>query len=144
MLLPPTTALPIPFIKQRLIQHSVVLLNSFKPSSSRTYGRIQLGREDSWKTLGPGEGRELTVFSTELRGAVRPKGLQTITSRFPLTLAFASAMSFFFVSGFICMLCMLPSGPWSTSETEGPISDDKGATPCHLICAIKVLDICYA
>lgn len=38
--------------------------------------RIDLGRRDGWKSLGSGEGRELSVWNAALRGAVRRHGIR--------------------------------------------------------------------
>lgn len=38
--------------------------------------RIDLGRRDGWKSLGNGEGRELSVWNAALKGAVRLQGIR--------------------------------------------------------------------
>lgn len=37
---------------------------------------VELGRNDGWRSLGFGEGRELSVYSAFLRGDVHPQGLR--------------------------------------------------------------------
>jgi len=132
VILPPSWSIPLPLLQTRSIEHTIPLLHSFKPQTSRTSAYIQIGREDGWKSLGHGGGRELTVISTELRGAARPEGLQAIISRFPLTLAFAAAISFFCVSGFIVVLCLLPTGQTTPNfpeiKEEPPLDDAPPVT----------------
>lgn len=60
----------------RLIDLDVPLLSSYVPGTSKINARIDLGRRDGWKSLGSGEGRELSVWNAALRGAVRRHGIR--------------------------------------------------------------------
>lgn len=40
--------------------------------------RVEVGRRDLWKTLGRGEGRELSVYSASLVGSVRHSGIKYV------------------------------------------------------------------
>lgn len=54
----------------------VPLLSSYTPGTSRVVAKLELGRADGWKSLGEGHGRELSVLSASLRGAIRLEGLR--------------------------------------------------------------------
>ena len=72
--LPPTSRL---FFSTRTTSHiNVVLLESFVPGKSGLSAHVRIGREDSWKTLGSGQGREVSVTSAYLRGLVVPHGVR--------------------------------------------------------------------
>lgn len=60
----------------RLIDLDVPLLASYVPGTSKMNARIDLGRRDGWKSLGNGEGRELSVWNAALRGTVRRHGIR--------------------------------------------------------------------
>ena len=60
----------------RLIDLDVPLLSSYVPGTSNMIARIDLGRRDGWKSLGNGEGRELSVWNAALKGAVRLQGIR--------------------------------------------------------------------
>lgn len=60
----------------RLIDLDVPLLSSYVPGTSHISARIDLGRKDGWKSLGTGEGRELSVWNAALRGVVRRHGIR--------------------------------------------------------------------
>ena len=65
----------IPFIRssKRL---TVLLSDNVELSASPTYALVEVGRQDAWRGVGNGEGRELTVLSALLRGQVMPKGIR--------------------------------------------------------------------
>ena len=54
----------------------ILLVPSFSIDSKSAIARVELGRRDQWKSIGSGEGRELTVFSAVLRGVVVHKGVR--------------------------------------------------------------------
>ncbi len=54
----------------------ILLLPSYIPSGSHIEATVQLGRQDSWKTLGSGEGREVAVFDAYLYGVVVQQGIR--------------------------------------------------------------------
>ncbi|KAI5123555.1 hypothetical protein M0805_003374 [Coniferiporia weirii] len=92
-----------------LVEMSVPLVFSLISGSTRVRARVELGRGDGWRTLGSGEGRELSVFSASLHGEVRPQGLRRILSTFPLSLSLAASITFFVVSVSVLSICLLPS-----------------------------------
>ena len=57
---------------------SVPLLDSWSPGRSRLDGFLELGRRDGWKSLGNGEGRELTVLEVVIRGEVNLQGTRSV------------------------------------------------------------------
>lgn len=76
----PPTASRLPFSRTpRLLQLTVPLTSSLITGVSRVKAHIELGRKDSWKSLGRGEGRELSVHEASLRGVVRPQGLRCVS-----------------------------------------------------------------
>ena len=60
----------------RLLQLTVPLVSGLVTGVPSVNAYIELGRKDGWKTLGSGEGRELSVHSAFLHGVVRPQGLR--------------------------------------------------------------------
>lgn len=53
----------------------VPLYDAFVPSHSTIRAKLEVGRPDGWRALGEGEGRELAVAETYIRGTVRANGL---------------------------------------------------------------------
>lgn len=60
----------------RQIHMDIPLLSSFESGQSDVLAYIQFGRSDNWKSLGRGEGRELSVTSVQIRGVVVHKGFR--------------------------------------------------------------------
>lgn len=58
----------------------IPLLSDFRSTSSNVLARVEIGRQDQWRSLGHGEGRELSVSSALLRGVVVHKGLRSVFS----------------------------------------------------------------
>jgi hypothetical protein len=110
----------------RLIDLDLPLLSSHVPASSRMNARIDLGRRDGWKTLGTGEGRELSVWNAALRGAVRRRGIRGLVSRFPLTFALAASAAFFSLSVVVLAACILPAAQWPVSMDQTPNASEPG------------------
>ena len=63
---PSTTTLEIP------------LLSHYVSGVSNVVARIELGRQDSWKSIGSGEGKELSVLTAFINGRVRPQGVRLV------------------------------------------------------------------
>ncbi|KAF8445803.1 putative adipose-regulatory protein-domain-containing protein [Boletus edulis BED1] len=110
----------------RLIDLDVPLLSSYVPETSRMNARIDIGRRDGWKSLGNGEGRELSVWNAALRGAVRRHGIRGLVSRFPLTFALVASAAFFSLSVIVLAACILPAiqSPVSVDQTPN-VSEPK-------------------
>ncbi|KAI0257668.1 putative adipose-regulatory protein-domain-containing protein, partial [Lactifluus subvellereus] len=97
---PTTTTLKIP------------LLSRYVCGASRVAAKIEIGRQDGWKSIGSGEGKELSVLTASIEGRVRPQGVRGIISRFPvLSGAFASAV-FLAVSFTVLAICLIPALRW--------------------------------
>jgi hypothetical protein len=60
----------------RSVDLDIPLLASYAFGTSKVNARIDIGRRDEWKSLGSGEGRELSVWTAFLRGAVRRHGVR--------------------------------------------------------------------
>ncbi|KIK78990.1 hypothetical protein PAXRUDRAFT_834327 [Paxillus rubicundulus Ve08.2h10] len=127
----PSIALPPPSRRRfllssspRLVDLDIPLLASYVLGTSKVNARIDIGRRDEWKSLGSGEGRELSVWTALLRGAVRRHGVRGLVSRFPLTFAVGSSITFFIVSSLVLAACVLPAIQWR-------FSDDETATDLH-------------
>ena len=56
----------------------IPLLEPFIPSTPNLIATVQVGRSDAWKTIGPGEGRELSVLSASLKGVAIPHGIRCV------------------------------------------------------------------
>ncbi|KZT05985.1 uncharacterized protein LAESUDRAFT_654569 [Laetiporus sulphureus 93-53] len=88
---------------------TVPLLRSVALETSRATATIELGRRDRWKSIGNGEGRELSVLTAVLRGVVVRKGIRGLVARFPLTSAFMAAGTSLFISFIVLASCLLPA-----------------------------------
>lgn len=68
----------IPFISRtpRLLEMNLPLVTKLVTGREDIYAHVELGRNDGWRSLGFGEGRELSVYSAFLRGDVHPQGLR--------------------------------------------------------------------
>ena len=95
--------------------------------TSQLRARIELGRNDGWRSLGSGQGRELSVQSASIQGTVRPEGLRYVAyhsgwpetdgeisarylvAMFPVTAGAVASITFFCVSCSVFGLLLLPS-----------------------------------
>ncbi|EGO05179.1 hypothetical protein SERLA73DRAFT_174147 [Serpula lacrymans var. lacrymans S7.3] len=111
--LPPSSGY-IPFFSSpaRLVDMDIPLLLSYVTGVSRVIAKIELGRRDGWKSIGTGEGRELSVVSASLRGIVRRHGIRGLVTRFPLISAFVSFLTFLAISLLVLVACLLPAIQW--------------------------------
>ncbi|KAF9502548.1 hypothetical protein BDN71DRAFT_1438204 [Pleurotus eryngii] len=94
---------------RKLIDLKISLLDSFSFGTSKAMARVEVGRRDLWKTLGRGEGRELSVYSASLVGRVRHSGVTGLVSRFPLVSAVVASTIFLFVCLLVVTSCILPT-----------------------------------
>ena len=53
-------------------------MSEFRSTSSNVIARVDIGRQDHWRSLGKGEGRELSVSTAILQGVVVHKGLRLV------------------------------------------------------------------
>ncbi|KAH9937060.1 uncharacterized protein B0H18DRAFT_1081349 [Fomitopsis serialis] len=100
---------PFNLCRMHTVDLDIPLLASFSLDGNRAVARVELGRRDQWKTIGSGEGRELTVYSAVLRGVVVHKGLRGLVSRFPLVTSVVAACTFLFLSFVVLAACLLPA-----------------------------------
>ncbi|KII93792.1 hypothetical protein PLICRDRAFT_100856 [Plicaturopsis crispa FD-325 SS-3] len=110
----PTLVLPSPSRRwlstsPNVINVNIPLLSSYIPRNQGLVGRVELGRRDSWRTVGKGEGRELSVLSASLRGAVKHHGVRGLVTIFPLTFAVVSSITFFVIAMLVLTGCILSS-----------------------------------
>jgi len=94
---PRTTTLKIP------------LLSSYVSRASDVVARIELGRQDGWRSIGSGEGKELSVLTAFINGRVRPQGVRLVPpshfSRMNINLFLVGGSSRDFHS---CLALLLP------------------------------------
>ncbi|EPT03900.1 hypothetical protein FOMPIDRAFT_127752 [Fomitopsis schrenkii] len=112
----PAVVLPASYSLRRVlspglytVDMDILLVSSFSLDGKSAIARVELGRRDQWKSIGSGEGRELTVFSAVLRGVVVHKGARGFISRFPLLTSFVAACTFLFLSFVVLAACLLPA-----------------------------------
>ena len=67
---PSTTTLRIP------------LLSRYVSGASDVVARIELGRQDGWKSIGSGEGKELSVLTAFINGRIRPQGVRLVPASY--------------------------------------------------------------
>jgi len=109
-------------------QH-VHLMDEFMPRTSRVLAKVELGRRDGWKSIGNGEGRELSVISASLKGTIKHHGIRGLVTRFPVSAAFISMISFLTVSSVILATCLLPSILNGPELTEGEVPPSTPSYP---------------
>ena len=54
----------------------VPLINDLVTGTNLVKAKVDLGRRDGWRGIGRGEGRELSVYSATLRGALKHRGMR--------------------------------------------------------------------
>ncbi|KAH7104217.1 hypothetical protein BKA62DRAFT_693896 [Auriculariales sp. MPI-PUGE-AT-0066] len=91
---PPRTWLVSP----STIQHSLLLIPEMIPTASRLLAHVEVGRKDSWRSIGTGEGREVGIVKAWLVGHVKLSGLRAIIGAFPLTSTIVAMIAFFCIS----------------------------------------------
>ncbi|KAI0271401.1 putative adipose-regulatory protein-domain-containing protein [Gloeopeniophorella convolvens] len=94
----------------------VHLLSGYVSGASRIAARVELGRRDGWKSVGTGEGRELSVLMTSLEGRVRPQGIRGIVTRYPLLSGAVASVSFLVASFLVLAVCLVPALRWQYIE----------------------------
>ncbi|KAF9515602.1 hypothetical protein BS47DRAFT_1341761 [Hydnum rufescens UP504] len=77
---------------------SIPLLKEFTPSSSPLNARLEVGRLDGWRSVGNGEGREVVIAESYLKGLPRLKGVRGFFANHSLILFAVSSTSFFIIS----------------------------------------------
>ncbi|THH18423.1 hypothetical protein EW146_g2554 [Bondarzewia mesenterica] len=110
---------PLLFPKKNTVALDVEFLSSYVTGSSIVSAKVEVGRQDGWKSLGTGEGRELSVLLASISGTVRHKGIRGIISRYPVSSALVAAGVFLTTSLLVLAACLLPSLRWEY-DGEGP------------------------
>jgi len=90
----------------------IPLLSRYVSGASPVSAKVELGRQDGWKTVGSGEGKELSVLDAFIKGTVRPRGIRGIISRFPVLSSAIASSAFLTVSFFILAFSLIPSLWW--------------------------------
>lgn len=52
------------------------MAESLVTGAKELQARVELGRSDGWKSLGTGQGREISIRSARIEGIVRPEGIR--------------------------------------------------------------------
>ncbi|KAJ7099608.1 putative adipose-regulatory protein-domain-containing protein [Mycena crocata] len=86
----------------------VPLLVTYATGASHVIARVEVGRVDHWKSLGSGQGRELSIVTASLRGVVVHHGIRGLVTRMPLLSALVSSIVFLIVSSLVVGACILP------------------------------------
>ncbi|KAF8222150.1 hypothetical protein L208DRAFT_1413900 [Tricholoma matsutake] len=128
---------------------TVPMLSSFLPGTSSVVAIVEIGRHDRWTSLGKGEGREISIVSSSVRGLVVHHGIRGLVSRFPIIFASLSAVTFLAIILLILGACILPiimrqsfdntvdspadeyspnGPPFPRSRPSSPESDEKPST----------------
>ncbi|RDB29107.1 hypothetical protein Hypma_015681 [Hypsizygus marmoreus] len=90
------------------INLNMPMVPSFVPGTSKIVAYVEVGRRDGWKSLGTGEGREISVVSASIRGSIVHHGIRGLVARFPLISAIVSATTFLVILSLILAACILP------------------------------------
>ncbi|KIK70837.1 hypothetical protein GYMLUDRAFT_296633 [Collybiopsis luxurians FD-317 M1] len=101
-----------------LVTIDIPMLDSFVPGTRQLAVDIVIGRQDIWKSIGSGEGRELSVFSASLKGILAHKGIRGLVTRFPTFFSVLCSAIFFAILFLILAAFLLPSILQSTSTAQ--------------------------
>ncbi|KAI0051650.1 hypothetical protein FA95DRAFT_1533918 [Auriscalpium vulgare] len=104
--------------RRSVVPLDIRFLSAFTPGTRIVSARVELGRRDGWRSLGSGEGRELSVLAASLHGVVLHRGLRGLVSRYPLISALTAATTFLIVSALVLAACLLPSFRWRYDDDE--------------------------
>jgi hypothetical protein len=63
------------------VQFDVPLLTSYTAGTTKVMAKIEIGRQDGWKGIGNGEGREITVLAASLQGVIKHHGIRSVITR---------------------------------------------------------------
>ncbi|KAJ3803396.1 hypothetical protein GGU11DRAFT_4862 [Lentinula aff. detonsa] len=116
--------------KTHLVTIEIPMLDSFVPETAQVAVDVKIGRQDVWKGIGNGEGRELSVYSASLKGILVHKGIRGLVTRFPTTFSIICSAIFFAILFSILSACLLPSVLQSassrdTNESSKPPEDSE-------------------
>ncbi|KAJ4485970.1 putative adipose-regulatory protein-domain-containing protein [Lentinula aciculospora] len=121
--------------KSHLVTLEIPMLDSFVPRTKEAVVDVKIGRQDAWKDIGNGEGRELSVYSASLKGILAHKGVRGLVTRFPTIFSLLCSVIFFAILFSILAACLLPSILRSSNdinETTQP-TDDSEQKPSTLL-----------
>ncbi|KAJ4002465.1 hypothetical protein F5050DRAFT_1802408 [Lentinula boryana] len=79
--------------KTHLVTIEIPMLDSFVPETAQVAVDVKIGRQDVWKGIGNGQGRELSVYSASLKGILVHKGIRGLVTRFPTTFSIICSAS---------------------------------------------------
>ncbi|KIL71791.1 hypothetical protein M378DRAFT_155399 [Amanita muscaria Koide BX008] len=122
--------------KPSVVTVDLQLLKAYLPGTSKLIATLELGRRDSWTSLGKGEGREVSVLSAHIRGAIVHHGIRGIVARFPLISAVLSTIGFLALLSVTLGACILPSilrqrdrvGPIIEAGSNNATEDQRSTT----------------
>ncbi|KAF9455064.1 hypothetical protein P691DRAFT_800075 [Macrolepiota fuliginosa MF-IS2] len=97
------------FGNPNVVNLHIKLLSSFVARASNVHAYVELGRQDGWKFIGDGRGREVSVLSASLRGTAIPHGISGLAIRFPLLASTFAAGIFLIILSAIIASCVLPT-----------------------------------
>lgn len=86
----------------------VPLLSTYTPTSRNIRAELSIGRADSWKSLGRGYARELSVAGAHLHGRLVYKGVRGLLTRFPILVSLLAGALFGAVVMSLIAACVLP------------------------------------
>ncbi|PSS37586.1 hypothetical protein PHLCEN_2v602 [Hermanssonia centrifuga] len=134
LVLPPSMS-PLSYLIGRsgTVELHIPLLYNIDVGTRNAVARVELGRKDQWRTLGSGEGRELSVLSAFLRGVVVHNGLRGLFTRFPLVTSVIASGTFLFISFVVLASCLLPMIQWrfpeDTQSTDTELHEKPSRRP---------------
>ncbi|KXN83891.1 hypothetical protein AN958_00971 [Leucoagaricus sp. SymC.cos] len=107
LVLPPTPGWI--FKAPNAINLDMMLFDSFIAKTSDILAYIEVGRRDGWKSIGPGQGREVSIMSAVLRGKEIPRGIRGLAIRFPLVASSLATCIFLLILSLMIGTCVLPT-----------------------------------
>lgn len=78
------------FRNTNVINLDIALLDSFVSRTTNILAHVEIGRQDSWKSIGDGRGREVSVIAASLHGKAIPQGVRYVDFTQLRPLIFAS------------------------------------------------------
>jgi hypothetical protein len=112
--------------KKDFVELTIPLLSSYAVGVSRALVHIEIGRQDHWRSVGNGQGRELTVLRAALQGTVQHRGVRYAgAGRLPVSSVLMYNTEVYLAASLSSQPLLhparsLPSPPWSSASSCFP------------------------
>ncbi|KAG8836298.1 hypothetical protein FRC17_007448 [Serendipita sp. 399] len=132
----------LPFSSSKYVDVTIIILANWTPgTSSQLQATLEVGRRDGWKSIGKGEGREVTILEAFVKGSVQLHGTRKLVSKYPNTAGVVSSLGFFVTAALGLVLCFYRySAPFEGRQIRGKGMITSGGLPVPPKAVPKVLE----